>query len=46
MEINFTIKQVNLIQELIKEGFKIKNYNGINFIQLVKGSLLVDIENF
>lgn len=26
MEINFTIKQVKLIQDLIKEGFKLKKY--------------------
>lgn len=44
MEINFTIKQVKLIQDLIKEGFKIKKYNGTQVL-LSNGITSVEITN-
>lgn len=44
MEINFTIKQVKLIQDLIKEGFKLKKYNGTQVL-LSNGITSVEISN-
>lgn len=44
MEINFTIKQVKLMQNLIKEGFKLKKYNGTQVL-LSNGITSIEISN-
>lgn len=44
MEINFTIKQVELVKNLIKEGFKLKKYNGTQVL-LSNGITSVEISN-
>lgn len=44
MEINFTIKQVELVKNLIKQWFKLKKYNGTQVL-LSNGITSVEITN-
>lgn len=42
---NFTIKQAQLLQELFKQGYKIKKYNGSDLMVVNKGNTEVTINN-
>ena len=45
LPINFTIKQTNIVTNLINDGYKIKKYDGISLIVLTNGIQDVEINN-